>query len=731
MTPDAPLAGFELPPDVSQVESENPLAVLAPETNAKSTGIMHDQVDQENSAQDPEPPKSKLVELLKAFEQPVDSERLPKKPVDADSKHPKMFKKIGIPEQTETLAEHKENEDNAESVVIEIEVGSDDPSNLENFEQSKRIEQSDESGSSESGEGSDSGDSAQSVESGQPGESGQSGQSDQSSQSTESCASVESDKPAEFTEITEAKDPGEFNRPNEIQSSNPVAEELDEMTRNEEEHHLVANRHFSPGSDYERACEHESPSSEQTDVSSEPDCLDDSVGACLPSVETLVIEAPNLIRGYNVGIDCLPMQRERMVARDGVHFTMMVAGKSGLGKSTFVNTLFDTCILPTIWQIGEDLSQETRCLIKYGAHFEAENANMHLNVIDTPGFGSKCNNTFDWVPLVNYIDEQIRSYIFQEEQPNRGNIKDHRVHCCLYFLEPTNKGLCALDVVAMKEISKRVNMIPVIAKADALSHDEMQSFKQEIREILHSQGIKVCQFLEESNSFYRDIFQVAPFGVVGSDMKVLDSNGQTIHVRKYRWGIVEVENPAHCDFSLLKDVLILNHMADLVRTTEEYYESCRASILKTRILKARDLASEGCLLEEERRALQELDYEQADNNGLKNYACYEAFNKKEMDSLVTECSPEFVQKRLEARKKFNEVINLEDQKFQEWKKALQNKQLKFNQEIELLNQSIEDLQLECHELESQIMTTKAVQRTRTKLSNISGTISKGDKRASS
>lgn len=475
--------------------------------------------------------------------------------------------------------------------------------------------------------------------------------------------------------------------------------------------------------------ERESSPSEKTDVSSEPNFSDSSAGACLPSIETLVVEAPNLVSGYSVGVDCLPMQKERIIANCGVDFTIMVAGKSGLGKSTFINTLFDTCIVPTSLQTKEIPRSVTKCLVKYRAHFEAENAKLRLTVIDTPGFGDKCDNTFDWVPLVNYIDEQMRTYIFQEEQPHREEIMDDRVHCCLYFLEPTGKGLSTLDVIAMKEICKRVNMIPVIAKSDGLSHEELLEFKQEIRGIMESQGIKVCQFLKESSDIYRDIFCQAPFGVVGSDMKVLDSNGQTIHVRKYRWGTVEVENPDHCDFTLLKDVLISNHMVDFVRTTEEYYESCRASMLKTRILKARDRANDDGLSDQLGHNLQELDYDRVDNNGLKNYACYAAFGKKEMDSLVAELSPEFVQKRWEAGKKFNEVINLEDQKFQEWKKALQNKQIKFNQEIESLNQSIEGLQLECHELESQIMTAKAVHRTRSKLSNISGTISRGEKHA--
>ncbi|CAR26355.1 hypothetical protein ZYGR_0H01640 [Zygosaccharomyces rouxii] len=492
-----------------------------------------------------------------------------------------------------------------------------------------------------------------------------------------------------------------------------------------EQHVLVMSTDLLPKEEQEPDEKDVSSPSERTDVSSNPGSTSHSVNVCLPSMETLVVDVPNRVAGYETGISNLPTQRERMVARDGVKFNFMVSGQAGLGKTTFVNTLFDTCLLPSNRVTRDVKTVETRCLEIHRAVLETADVKLDLNIIDTPGFGYKSNSTFDWVPLINYIDEQIRSYIFQEEQPNRSNLRDDRVHCCLYFVEPTGKGLNALDVIAMRELSKRVNLIPIIAKADGLSKEELCAFKREIRNVMHAQDIKVCQFLEEDNAFYSDIFEMAPFAVVGSEMKIIGQDGEPLHVRKYRWGTVEVENVDHCDFTLLKNVLISNHLVDFVRTTESYCETCRSSILKTRILKARDSIDNADFPVELRDELQKLNYDELDLNGLKNYVCYSVFGKKDMDVLVVEWSPEFVQRRWESRKRFNEVITLEDQKFQEWKMALQNKQVKFNQELELLSRNIDDLQLECHDLETQIMAAKAVQRTRSKL----GTISRGEKRA--
>ena len=46
-----------------------------------------------------------------------------------------------------------------------------------------------------------------------------------------------------------------------------------------------------------------------------------------------------------------------------------------------------------------------------------------------------------------------------------------------------------------------------------------------------------------------------PFAIVGSEEEV-EIDGQPVRARIYPWGIVEVDNPKHSDFSRLRAALL-------------------------------------------------------------------------------------------------------------------------------------------------------------------------------
>ncbi|KAE8634757.1 hypothetical protein XENTR_v10002429 [Xenopus tropicalis] len=289
-----------------------------------------------------------------------------------------------------------------------------------------------------------------------------------------------------------------------------------------------------------------------------------------------------------VGFATLPNQVHRKSVKKGFDFTLMVAGESGLGKSTLVNSLFLTDLYKDrkLLNAEERISQTVE-ILKHTVDIEEKGVKLKLTIVDTPGFGDAVNNNECWKPITDYIDQQFEQYFRDESGLNRKNIQDNRVHCCLYFISPFGHGLRPVDVAFMKALHEKVNIVPLIAKADCLIPGEIRKLKDRIREEIEKFGIKVYQFPEcdsdEDDDFKqqdRELKESAPFAVIGSNT-VVEAKGQRVRGRLYPWGIVEVENQAHCDFVKLRNMLIRTHMHDLKDVTcDVHYENYRAQCIQ-------------------------------------------------------------------------------------------------------------------------------------------------------
>ncbi|XP_030584908.1 septin 9b isoform X2 [Archocentrus centrarchus] len=283
-----------------------------------------------------------------------------------------------------------------------------------------------------------------------------------------------------------------------------------------------------------------------------------------------------------VGIDNILEQMRRKAMKQGFEFNVMVVGQSGLGKSTLMNTLFKSKVSRKSVQPNLEERIPKTVEIKSISHdIEEKGVRMKLTVIDTPGFGDQINNENCWQPIMKFINEQYEVYLQEEININRKKrIPDSRVHCCIYFIPPTGHCLRPLDVEFMGHLSKVVNIVPVIAKADTLTLEERDSFKQTIREELRANGIDVYPQKEfdedaEDRMLNDKIREMIPFAVVGSDQEY-QVNGKRILGRKTKWGTIEVENIAHCEFAYLRDLLIRTHMQNIKDITcSIHYETYR------------------------------------------------------------------------------------------------------------------------------------------------------------
>ncbi|KAG8539160.1 hypothetical protein GDO81_021333 [Engystomops pustulosus] len=219
---------------------------------------------------------------------------------------------------------------------------------------------------------------------------------------------------------------------------------------------------------------------------------------------------------------------------------LIIAGQSGLGKSTLVNTLFKSKVIRKAPGAGIPKTLEMKAVSQV---IEERGMEMRLTVIDTPGFGDQINNQ-NW-------------------------------------LRP-------LDLEFMKRLGRIVNVVPVIAKADTLTLEEREEFKQRIRSDLQTHGISVYPQPEldedPTEALLNDkIRDKIPFAVVGTDEEH-QVNGRRVLGRKTKWGIIEVENSSHCEFADLRDLLIRSNLQDLKDITHNiHYESYRVGRLNEKM----------------------------------------------------------------------------------------------------------------------------------------------------
>ncbi|RAH77389.1 Septin B [Aspergillus japonicus CBS 114.51] len=293
------------------------------------------------------------------------------------------------------------------------------------------------------------------------------------------------------------------------------------------------------------------------------------------------------LTGY-VGFANLPNQWHRKSVRKGFNFNVMVVGESGLGKSTLVNTLFNTSLYPPKERTGpsHDIIPKTVSIQSISADIEENGVRLRLTVVDTPGFGDFVNNDDSWRPIVENIEQRYDAYLEAENKVNRTNIIDNRIHACVYFIQPTGHSLKPLDIEVMRRLHTKVNLIPVIAKADTLTDEEIVAFKQRILADIQHHSIQIFEGPryelddEETIAENQEIMSKVPFAVVGANAEVTAADGRKVRGRSYPWGVIEVDNEEHCDFVKLRQMLIRTHMEELKEhTNNSLYENYRSDKL--------------------------------------------------------------------------------------------------------------------------------------------------------
>lgn len=130
---------------------------------------------------------------------------------------------------------------------------------------------------------------------------------------------------------------------------------------------------------------------------------------------------------------------------------------------------------------------------------EERGVKVRLTIVDTSGYGDSIDGSENYKTISDYIDHQFERYLTDESGLNRRNISDHRIHCVFYFISPFSRGFVSLafievshlrlfslkplDIECMKALHHKVNIVPIIAKADALTSEELKEMKQNVGQL--------------------------------------------------------------------------------------------------------------------------------------------------------------------------------------------------------------------------------------------------------
>ncbi|KAF9323607.1 hypothetical protein BG006_001303 [Podila minutissima] len=375
------------------------------------------------------------------------------------------------------------------------------------------------------------------------------------------------------------------------------------------------------------------------------------------------------------------MRRKNLVSE----LNLMVVGNSGVGKTSFIRTLFGTLqlrasalkslhkpdpststtssskgtITPenrptspnsttgngigtkangTKDSVGYATGPLKRTLNSFEALFEIEECSekINLTMVDTPGFvgtdevvDTHCDE------VIAYLEYQFDLTLAEERKVRRNpKATDNQIHACLYFIDHKGPevGLSEADIRILKRLGTRVNLIPVIARADTLTRAQSKRLKQAILKDAVQNQIQFFQFLspklakqllneaqeqppkkginhaegeeeeeedeEEEESEDEDddldpevleekalLQSMTPFTVISQEegIELKDEKGNRIQGREFPWGTLNCLDSKHCDMGGLRSALLLSHRTELKEITYGFfYEKYRTERLMAR-----------------------------------------------------------------------------------------------------------------------------------------------------
>ncbi|KAI9023755.1 Septin-domain-containing protein [Phycomyces nitens] len=172
------------------------------------------------------------------------------------------------------------------------------------------------------------------------------------------------------------------------------------------------------------------------------------------------------------------------------YLNVILVGPTSSGKTAFMRTLCErmkhNIIRGTFKEskpmVLKDPIRPTEELYSVSMHIEEHGQRTALTLVDTPGFTTGFSVDHQLRYIAKYIDHQFELTLAEETKIRRDSkALDTHIHACIYFIDTKTSGLSDVDRYVIKLLGSRVNVVPVVGKADTLTQAQRENIKSGFR----------------------------------------------------------------------------------------------------------------------------------------------------------------------------------------------------------------------------------------------------------
>ncbi|KAI5171069.1 septin 7 [Nematocida sp. LUAm3] len=245
------------------------------------------------------------------------------------------------------------------------------------------------------------------------------------------------------------------------------------------------------------------------------------------------------------------------ILKKGTRLNLLLVGASGVGKSSFIQSVSKKPIEST----GDFSTHST----------EIEGQSVYF--YEARGYGDAINIEDRFYEIKEFICKRFRDHLNEENKIDRDMFTgDRRIHLVIFFVSPSAQGIKEQDLNLLKRLHTLVNCIIVIPKSDYYTDEELSGIKEKINVTMGDNQIDLFEVNEVSSG---DL----PFSIVCGNK--VSNDGVEFGSRVNPFGVISLKDERFSNYSLLLKMFSFAR-DDLLNTTHLYfYEKYRTEILRS------------------------------------------------------------------------------------------------------------------------------------------------------